>query len=608
MAAIGHGSRVAIVLVVVLVVGRCGGRERGRGRFSKESENEEATRRYQGMAAASLAHGGLSACLRLTGPGPERAGRVRRPFQAAQGRDHGLHPYANHAGGAAGHKDRHHHDDQGDLRLFAEFQRAGRGWAEGRAQLQLRQRRERERAQGQRPAQGRHLQPRGQAGRQEQDRESEGGRLRGDHHGYGRASHQGRRRAPADQAARLRRAQRARRDVRLCQQGAVDRWRQDVALPDCLVRRPGRQRQTVGLRGRVGRADRQRGWTRQGWAVLVHTGLLYRTQVGARAFDMELTRRDFLRTASVGTLGAGAWMARLPAQPIPGFQVQRRQLGKTGLMVSELAFGGHSFRAQGGSPEPSPEEAVKIVAKVIEYGVNLFDTTDQKERQALAKCFAEVGAKGQCHVVARHDWGGGREALMRSAELSLRQLHVDALDVFLAGIWSPAHFNQDTLAAFDELKKSGKVRFVGLGGHFSPENGLRTIEQNAAHLDAVCVPYNFSARAAERVMDAAEKHRLGVLTKKPFNRGALLPATHTPKRPAAHTPFSLPRAFLKFVLVNDKVDAALVGMNTVAQAEEDLRASGEKLTPPELDALSRATAVASATRAYAPEWLEAWRA
>lgn len=323
---------------------------------------------------------------------------------------------------------------------------------------------------------------------------------------------------------------------------------------------------------------------------------------------MKFTRRDFLRTASVGTLGAGAWMAGLPAQPAPVSQVQRRQLGKTGLMVSELAFGGHSFRAQGGSPEPSAEDAVKIVAKVIEWGVNLFDTTDQKERQTLAKCFAEVGAKGKCHVVARHDWGGGREALVRSAELSLRQLHVDALDVFLAGIWSPAHFNPDTLAAFDELKKSGKVRFVGLGGHFSPENGLRMIEQSAAHLDAVCVPYNFSARAAERVMDAAEKHRLGILTKKSFARGALLQAAHPPTRPSAHTPFSLPRAFLKFVLANDKVDAALIGMNTVTQAEEDLRASGEKLTPQELDALSKAAAVASAGCHVGGEWLDAWRA
>jgi aryl-alcohol dehydrogenase-like predicted oxidoreductase len=107
-------------------------------------------------------------------------------------------------------------------------------------------------------------------------------------------------------------------------------------------------------------------------------------------------------------------------------------------------------------------------------------------------------------------------------------------------------------------------------------------------------------RAAEGIIPAAKKAGLGVVTIKPFARGALLE-----NRKLDSADSGLPRDMIAFVLENRQVDICICGVHTEAQVRENFSASWTKLSPERRQRLEEVAAVASC-RAYA--WLEqGWR-
>ena len=293
-----------------------------------------------------------------------------------------------------------------------------------------------------------------------------------------------------------------------------------------------------------------------------------------------------------------------PALP----RVKRRKLGKTGEMVSEIGLGGHSFRSQGGGQAPSPAEATALVAALLEAGVNTFDTTTADERLALSHCISQLNARKDCFLVTRHDFGGARESVLRTAERSLQQFRTEVLDALLVGAWSPGHFTDETVAALEELKRAGKVRFVGFGGHLSARRATALIAKYC-QLDIVCFPYNVTTRKAEGAMAEAAKHQLGLFTIKPFARGELLRDTPAPPRTSKASAPSRPEALLKFVLRDKRIASAFVGMHTLDQARENLAASGGgKLSRADQEIFYECQTLASAATAGELAWLRGWTA
>ena len=324
--------------------------------------------------------------------------------------------------------------------------------------------------------------------------------------------------------------------------------------------------------------------------------------------DSNVPRREFLKGAAAGVASFPAFLrlssgaaGRKTVLP----RVKRRKLGKTGEMVSEIGLGGHSFRSQGGGQAPSPAEATALVAALLEAGVNVFDTTTADERLALSHCISQLKARKDCFLVTRHDFGGARESVLRTAELSLRQFRTEVLDALLVGAWSPAHFTDETVAALEELKRAGKVRFVGFGGHLSARRATALIAKYR-ELDVVCFPYNVTTRKAEGAMAEAAKRQLGLFTIKPFARGELLRDAQPSSK--ASVP-SRPEALLKFVLRNERVATAFVGMHTLDQARENLAASGGgQLSKADREVLDECQTLASAATAGELAWLRGWTA
>jgi aryl-alcohol dehydrogenase-like predicted oxidoreductase len=157
--------------------------------------------------------------------------------------------------------------------------------------------------------------------------------------------------------------------------------------------------------------------------------------------------------------------------------MDQRRLGNSGVEVSRIALGCGNFGGVGSDPAffgrgESEEEALAIMDAAHGLGVTLFDTADAygggRSERALGRWMAE---RGERPVVATKvfnsvdgdpgDRGLARERILRQIEGSLERLGLESVDLYLIHDWDPDTPIEETLAAFDELVRAGKVGAVG---------------------------------------------------------------------------------------------------------------------------------------------------
>ena len=228
-----------------------------------------------------------------------------------------------------------------------------------------------------------------------------------------------------------------------------------------------------------------------------------------------------------------------------------RKLGRTGLATSEIGYGTWGMGGdawKGGSDE----EALAALRRSIELGVNFLDTalaygqghSEELIGQVLRESTAKVLVASKIPPLDRR-WppqpGVGIEDvfpvrhIIDSTEASLRNLGVETLDVQQLHVWNPEWVDQmEWYRTLEELKKSGKVRFIGISVNaHQPDSTLSLIETGL--IDTVQVIYNRTQAVIPLLIVATVWYLLitTVLTslqyyvERHFARGALrqLPAT-----------------------------------------------------------------------------------
>jgi aryl-alcohol dehydrogenase-like predicted oxidoreductase len=149
-----------------------------------------------------------------------------------------------------------------------------------------------------------------------------------------------------------------------------------------------------------------------------------------------------------------------------------RSLGSTGLLVSELSFGAMTFGSGNVINKVDAVTADAMIGRCIDAGVNLFDTADVYAGGASEEMLGRaLGARRADVVVAtkvgfRHgpaaiDGGLSYAHVVRSAEASLRRLGTDWIDVYQIHRPDPRTPIEETLRAFDDLRRRGLVRYTG---------------------------------------------------------------------------------------------------------------------------------------------------
>jgi len=194
--------------------------------------------------------------------------------------------------------------------------------------------------------------------------------------------------------------------------------------------------------------------------------------------------------------------------------VQKRRLGRTGLQVSVIGFGGIPIIAL------SRKEAEKVVRYAYEKGINYFDTaraygdSEDKMGAALKDVRDNVIIATKTHQRTKE------EAARAGLKQSLRNLQTDRIDIVqLHGIDSKEMLEkamgaEGSLAALEEAKKEGKINYIGLSGH-NPRVLCEAIK--TGKFDTVLVPLNvLDRKGTEELLPLADELDVGVVIMKPL--------------------------------------------------------------------------------------------
>lgn len=205
-----------------------------------------------------------------------------------------------------------------------------------------------------------------------------------------------------------------------------------------------------------------------------------------------------------------------------------RTLGKTGFKISEISYGSWSLGADWG--DVSEEQAMSVLHKAIDLGVNFIDTADVygdgrsekligrllKERKEHIYVATKAGRRLNPHVAE----GYTKENLHAFVDRSRKNLGVETLDLLqLHCAPTAVYYNQEVFAVLDEMVASKKIRFYGVSVE-KVEEGLKAIEY--PNVSTVQIIFNmFRERPAELFFEQAKKKNIGIIIRVPLASGLL---------------------------------------------------------------------------------------
>jgi aryl-alcohol dehydrogenase-like predicted oxidoreductase len=236
--------------------------------------------------------------------------------------------------------------------------------------------------------------------------------------------------------------------------------------------------------------------------------------------------------------------------------VERRRLGS--LEVSLVGLGANNFGLpDSGGPKVSAvvcdqERTTTIVRAALDAGVNFIDTAEEyglgQSEEFIGVALgsrrdeAVIATKCNSHTSPTPGRGAGRDRIVRSVEDSLRRLGTDRIDLLQLHFPDADTPIEETLAAFDELVRSGKVLEVGccnFTGEMLDEAADVAAVGELRPLVSAQNQYSLLSRRAEAdVVPAAERHGMGLLPYWPLAGGLLTGKYRRGEAPEAGTRMS----------------------------------------------------------------------
>ena len=287
--------------------------------------------------------------------------------------------------------------------------------------------------------------------------------------------------------------------------------------------------------------------------------------------------------------------------------MEHRILGRTGLEVSVLGFGGAPVGLQGylGADDLDSaafrRQAAEALRVAVERGINYFDTAPGYGDGRSERIFGEALEPFRDRIVlatkyALGDPDGPVDARSEGLRESLERLRTDRVDVLQmhGGFWTDeqaeAILTGPVLDWADDMRRRGRVRFTGITAE-GPSGGLERLLRSG-RFDVLQIAYNLIyqdpcdyQREPRGVIPPARSLGMGVTTMRTATSGFLqkLFAEAFPEIDAAR----VTRAAIQFVLSTPEVDCALVGMRSVAEVMENAALAADASARFDLRALHR---------------------
>jgi aryl-alcohol dehydrogenase-like predicted oxidoreductase len=323
--------------------------------------------------------------------------------------------------------------------------------------------------------------------------------------------------------------------------------------------------------------------------------------------------------------------------------MRMRNLGKTGVKVSELClgtmtFGGRGFLKHVG--ELGLKEATELVDMSLYAGINFFDTADVYSRGLSEELLGKALGKRRKDVFVAtkvrlpmgpgpNDVGLSRHRIIEGCNASLKRLGTDHIDLYQVHSFDPETPQEETMRALDDLVRQGKVRYIGCSNYsgwqlmkalaISDKRGWESF----VTLQAL---YSLLTRDLENeLVPLCLDQGLGILVWSPLSGGLLSgkyrrgkprpkgtrlsgpqpgPIPHDEEKAfdiveelekiaKAHNG-SVAQAALNYLLAKEGVSSVIIGARTPEQLADNLKAVDWEMSPEEvarLDAMSEPVAV-----------------
>lgn len=318
-----------------------------------------------------------------------------------------------------------------------------------------------------------------------------------------------------------------------------------------------------------------------------------------------------------------------------------RYLGNSGLLVSEISYGNWITHAS----QVTEDTAIACVKAALDAGISTFDTADVYANTAAEEVLSKA-LKGQrresLEIFTKVYWPTGprghndcslsRKHIMESCNGSLKRLGTDYIDLYQAHRFDVTTPLEETLVAFDDLIRQGKVLYIGFSEWNASQitQALKIAKELGLTKFISSQPqYSMLWRVIESEVDpVCRENGISHIVWSPIAQGALtgkyLPGQPPPKdsRATSSEGGSVTDRFLKddilsavqnlkpiaqqvnltmaqlavaWVLQNKNVASAIVGASKPEQITEAAKASGVKLPAEVMSAIDKALAGVVAT-------------
>jgi aryl-alcohol dehydrogenase-like predicted oxidoreductase len=304
--------------------------------------------------------------------------------------------------------------------------------------------------------------------------------------------------------------------------------------------------------------------------------------------------------------------------------MEYRHLGKSGLVISEIAYGNWVTHGS----QVAEQAAADCVRAALDEGITTFDTADVyaggRAEEVLGRALhgirresLEIFTKAYWPLGdGRNDRGLSRKHITESANASLRRLQTDYIDLYQAHRYDHETPIEETMRAFDDLVRAGKVLYVGVSEWRAEQIAAALKVADSLGLDRIVSnqpQYSMLWRVIEaEVVPLCEKEGIGQIVFSPIAQGVLTgkyaPGAAPPADSRATDPsgsnfikrlltdetlkavqhlnplaeqagLSLAQLAVAWVLQNPNVSAAIIGATRPEQVRENVKAAGVRLDP-----------------------------
>ena len=231
--------------------------------------------------------------------------------------------------------------------------------------------------------------------------------------------------------------------------------------------------------------------------------------------------------------------------------MEYRMLGKTGLKVSKMGFGGipiQKIDAQG---------TKELMHRLLKDGVNYIDTARGYTVSEEYLGYALEGIRDK-FVLATKSMARTRESMEADIEKSLKNLRTNYIDLYQVHNPSEEQLMQvvrkgGALEALQEAKTAGKIGHIGITAHST------AVFEKALSLDwveTIMFPYNIVENQGEELMSRCREKNIGFIDMKPLAGGAIENASLA----------------LRYICANEDVTVVIPGMADMEEIEENIKA------------------------------------